>query len=221
MDHQLHNDAKSVSDGNPFHWVCLPLGVVISLSALGFLLAGTNIVPSPVWVITGSVQFVIGVSLVLANWLTIKTKTVGAILAIGLGLFFVNAAFAVWLGIGSMIAGGGKSKLPALTVSDPDSPIKVTFEDARGLIQSKPVWSGTIYADGKRPTQYTGWPIDLIGNKANPTQLVWHNDSPDWVEIILDNGFSLKLSWDENLASDARFVTDVHYFLDPKFEIVR
>ncbi len=91
----------------------------------------------------------------------------------------------------------------------------------RTLIQTEPVWIGTIYADGKRPTQYTGWPVELIGNKANPIKLIWHNDAPDWVEIKLDNGFSLKLTWNEKLATDARFVTELHYYLDPKFEIVR
>jgi hypothetical protein len=222
MDHELNDHASPVKAGLPIHLICFTLGLLISTSALFWLLATAFIGPTWELVTAGAVQLAIGISLICTKWITSSSRTAGIFLACAIALLILNTAFAAWFGFASIMANStSKKPIPALTASDPDSPIIVTIKDSRGLIQTKPVWSGTIYADGKRPTQYTGWPVELIGNKASPTKLVWHNDAPDWVEIKLDNGFSLKLTWNEKSAFDARLITDLHYFLDPKFEIVR
>ena len=117
----------AASKGTPIHWTCLVLGLLVSIGALFWLLATLMIGPTPALVITGLVQFAIGVALICAIWLATNSKTAAVCLMFAIVLLIVNTAFAAWLGFGSIITDdGNKKQLPALTVSDPDSPIIVT-----------------------------------------------------------------------------------------------
>jgi hypothetical protein len=202
-------------------WVALVLGVLAFLVALSLLMVSLFIGVPAQLIIPGLIQLGIGIFLIAAKWIVPNNRQVILIIWAIL-LLVINAAFGFWFGIGSLVTPGKTSSEGlVLTVRDPDSPIVVSIKDSRGLLQNRPIWSGTISADGIRPTQYTGWPTYLVGDNANPTKLIWHNDNPDWVEIRLDTGQSLKLTWDSKAAFDARLIRDLHYFLNPEFELIR
>jgi len=193
------------------------------MGAFMWLLASFLVAPTTALFLPGLVQLGVGLFLIAATWWVPNAKQPITII-VAIVCLIINVMLIVFLfAIGSLSAlHHSNVRAKVLTARDPDSPIMVTVEeDSRGVLQNEYAWSATISADGKRPTQYAGWPVHLIGKKTSPTKLVWHNDDPDWVEIRLDNGSWLKLSWDQKAASDARAVSDLHYFLDPKFELTR
>lgn len=111
--------------------------------------------------------------------------------------------------------------LPSFEARDPDSPtvVRVYAMDARP--RRRPfIWSCSIAVDGQRATQYAGWPKDRIAADAEPTALIWHSD-PNWVEILLSNGERLKLTWDEELAQQARDQKKAGlYHIKPHYQVL-
>jgi hypothetical protein len=111
-----------------------------------------------------------------------------------------------------------KASAPKLVLNDPRSPTVVRIEAIKGLLGTAD-WGCTISVDGRRPTQYTGWPKDSIAPGAEPLNAIWHSE-PDWVEIIVSSGQRLKLTRDTAAAKEARQSGEKHFFLDPHFEIL-
>lgn len=218
---KVDSNSKPAVPNQTVGWVALILGILVSMGALSWLMVSLLMGAPTQLVIHGVIQLGIGIFLIASKSIIPPNKRVLFIVAAFVSLL-LNAVLGIWFGVGSLVTSASSSPgRNVLTARDPDSPIVVTVEDSRGSLQNHPVWSGTIYADGKRPTQYTGWPIHLIGKNANPTQLIWHNDDPDWVEIRLDTGQKLKLTWDPKAAFDARLIRDLHYYLNPEFELIR
>lgn len=202
-------------------WLGVILGGLVCTSALGWLLIAFLIGPSTPMIVAGLIQIVGGLMLISFRWILPDNVTLFAI-PIAFLVLCVNAAVGFWLGPLSLATSTNRnSQTATLSVRDTDSPVLITIEDSRGLLQNHPIWSVTMYADGKRPTQYTGWPVDLIGRNTSPTELIWHNGDPDWVEIKLDNGMRLRLTWNPAAVREARRLEDLHHFLDPKYELIR
>lgn len=203
-------------------WIGLIIGVLASMGALMWLLVSSLAEPPLLIFAPGLIQLGIALFLIVAKWVIPNSRQT-IILVAAIVCLIINAIFGLCVMIVSLPTLNQVNRpTNVLTVNDPDSPLVVTVEeDSRGALPDERHWSATISADGKRPTQYTGWPVDLIGRKASPTELIWHNDDPDWVEIRLDDGVILKLSWDSQAATAARLASELHYFLDPKFELIR
>ncbi len=215
----LQNRTADNTQPQIWGWICFIVGSLALSGALSWLMISLVFIPTLEILVPGVVQLFIAIVLIASKWLVSHSK-LKTVLIVAILCLLTNTAFACWFFVDSVINSASTNKNDVLTVRDPDSPMVVSIDDSRGLLDDKPSWSGTISADGKRPTQYTGWPVHLIGNVAAPVKLIWHNDDPDWVEIKMDNGYSLKLTWDPKAAFDARLIRDKHYFLDPQFELL-
>jgi hypothetical protein len=117
------------------------------------------------------------------------------------------------LGLAAYFILGQSSPTQTFEVRDPNSPTVVR------IVGGPEGCNCVISADGRRRTQYAGWPKDQIAEGAEPTAVVWHGD-PDWVEIVLSSGERLKLTWDTDAVERARASRESHYFLNPRYQVL-
>lgn len=136
----------------------------------------------------------------------------------------------VWAIVGVVLTGGFLASAVAYGIFDQLTRPPVVKFVARDPNSATVVWVSQysksqrkglcdISVDGRAVTQHAGWPDVPLPDDAVPTKAVWHSH-PNWVEIVFSNGQRLKLTWDEQLAQQARDQKAGRFYINPRYKAI-